>query len=328
MSQTDEEQNIEHLISLLNNQAWRIREEAVKALVKVGEPAVMPLLALLKGGKGNHADAVRILGRIGDRRAVEPLIDALYTKNVHLTQEAVQGLGSIGDSRAVQPLIDMFRHDWDDTETIAVWQKAVTALAAIGKPALQPLLMALKDEDENVRRGATESLGQLRDPRSVDALITVLQDGESVVRVIAVDALAKVGDKRAVEPLVALLKDKDWYIRCRTLYALGELKGPAVYVPLVSGLDDLEPRVRSAAVYGLGKLQNAPIHDHLLTALKDPDARVRSAAILTLSKVGDERALPALFWVEQNDTGYSGVNRVKDHATYAIQRIQERQQKS
>jgi HEAT repeat protein len=62
--------------------------------------------------------------------------------------------------------------------------------------------------------------------------------------------------------------------------------------------------------------------------LKDPDGRVRSAAVLTLGKTGDERALPSLVWVQQNDPGYSGANKIKDHATYAIQRIQERHQNS
>ncbi len=64
----------------------------------------------------------------------------------------------------------MFRHDWDDTETITAWQEAAAALAAIGEPAIQALLIALKDEDDNVRQGAAEALGQLRDPRAVDPL--------------------------------------------------------------------------------------------------------------------------------------------------------------
>ncbi len=103
-------------------------------------------------------------------QAVDLLIEELESRNVHAVQEAAKGLGHIGSPRAIQPLIDMFRHDWDDTETITAWQEAAAALAAIGEPAIQALLIALKDEDDTVRQGAAEALGQLRDPRAVDPL--------------------------------------------------------------------------------------------------------------------------------------------------------------
>ena len=327
MSKADEEREIEPLISLLNDRTWRKREEAVEALVRIGEPAVMYLLRVVENRNGNRAAAARALGRIGDQRAVEALIDVLYTKNVHLSQEAAEALGCIRDARAVQPLIDLFRHDWDDTETVTAWQKAATALAAIGEPAIQPLLIALKEEDENVRSGAIDALAQLHDARAADSLIAALQDKSSIIRASSADALAKIGDTRAIEPVMALLKDDDWYVRSNTLYALAKLGGSSIFTSLTIGLNDPDPKVRSAALHSLGELQDARIHDPLLEGLKDADAQVRDAAALSLSKVGDERALPALIWVQQNDIGYAGANKVKDLATYAIQNIEVRQRR-
>lgn len=326
MSKSDEEREIKRLIGLLNDRTWRKREEAVEALVQIGEPAVSYLLSVLENRDGNCADAARVLGRTGDPRAIEPLIDALYTKNVHLSQEAAEALGRIGDSRAVQPLIDVLRHEWDDTETITVWQKAAAALAALGEPAVPPLLKAAKDEDENVRRGAIEALGQLHDARGVDSLIAALQDKDSLIRASSADALARIGDPRAIEPLIALLDDDDSHVRSHAFFALAELGGSSVLTSLASGLNDPDPQVRRTVLHSLGKLQDPRIHDLLLEALKDVDAQVRSAAILTLSRVGDERALPALTWIKQNDTSYAGANKVKDHAAYAIQNIQRRLQ--
>jgi HEAT repeat protein len=331
MSHTDEDQGIADLINALNNRTWKTRRQASDALIRLGKPAVLPLMAAIRQNTFTVftlPEAIRALGGIGDVQAVDLLIEELESSNVHAVQEAANGLGCISSPRAIHPLIDLFRHDWDDTETITAWQKAATALAAIGEPALPALLTALSDEDDNVRQGVAEVLGKLRDPRAVDPLINALQDEKSIVRAYAADALAELGGERAIEPLVALLTDEDWYVRTRTLFALGQLGGPLVFAPLVSALEDREPRVRSAAVSALGKLQDARIYDVLLEVLSDPDGRVRSAAVLAFGRVGDERALPALTWIQQNDSGYSGANKVKDHATYAIQRIQERQQKS
>jgi HEAT repeat protein len=331
MSHTIEEQGIADLIRALNDRPWQTRRQAADALIKLGEPAVVPLMTAIRQNAFTVftlPEAVRALGGIGAIQAVDLLIEELESWNVHAVQEAAKGLGHIGSPQAIQPLIDMFRHDWEDTETITAWQEAATALAAIGEPALPALLTALSDEDDNVRQGVAEALGQLHDPRTVGPLVKALQDETSIVRAYVADALAKLGDKRAIEPLIALLTDEDWYVRAHVLSALGQLGGPSVFAPLVSALDDQEPWVRSAAVYGLGKLQDARIQNILLEALKDSDGRVRSAAALTLGKIGDERALPALTWVQQNDSGYSGANKVKDYATYAIQGIQERHQKS
>ncbi len=331
MSHINEDQAIAEMINTLNDRTWKTRRQASDALIKLGQPAVLPLMAAIKQNAFTVftlPEAIRALGGIGDVQAVDLLIEELESRNVHAVQEAIEGIGHIGSPQAIQSLIDVFRHDWDDTETITAWQKAATALAAIGEPSLPALLTALLDEDDNVRQGVAEALGKLRDPRAVDPLINALQDEQSIVRAYAADALAELGDERAIKPLVALLADEDWYVRARTLFALGQLGGPFVFAPLVSALGDREPRVRSAAVSALGKLQDARLHDVLLEVLNDPDGRVRSAAVLAFGRGGDERALPALTWIQRNDPGYSEANKIKDHATYAIQRIQERQQKS
>jgi HEAT repeat protein len=48
-------------------------EAAVQMLIKIGSPAIEPLISKLKN---NTAPVAQILGEIGDERAVEPLIDA------------------------------------------------------------------------------------------------------------------------------------------------------------------------------------------------------------------------------------------------------------
>lgn len=48
---------------------------------------------------------------------------------------------------------------------------------------MEPLTQAIKDEDGNVRRGAAENLGEIKDVRAVEPLIKVLEDEDSDARV-------------------------------------------------------------------------------------------------------------------------------------------------
>ncbi len=341
-SKNNMSQDVGSLIDVLKDSRWRIREDAVEALIKIGEPAVIPLICTLETQFSNRYDVVRVLGKIGDFRAVELLIDALDTPNHFLTQEAAIGLGTIGDTRAIYPLINVFRLVWDDTETITTWQKASDALAAFGEPALRPLLAALSDENDNVRHWSTETLGKITDPRTVEPLIHALQDKEFYVRAAAAESLGRSGESRVVEPLVSLLRDENAYVRLRVCYALGAIGDVIVFEPLISVLSDLEPNVRSAAVVNLGRvcgmlisgLDSEPISERrqeaietlkrvqgerllelLIMVLKDNSDRVSAAAARELGRLGDERALPALLEIQNTDAGSSGVNKTKDAVT-------------
>ena len=52
-----------------------------------------------------RVEAAKALGKIGDSRAVGPLISALSNNDYYVRWEAAKALGKIGDSRAVGPLI-------------------------------------------------------------------------------------------------------------------------------------------------------------------------------------------------------------------------------
>ena len=75
--------------------------------VKLGEPAVEPLINALKDeDSGVRWKAAEALEEIGDERAVEPLINALKDEDSGVREGAAEALGEIGDERAVEPLIN------------------------------------------------------------------------------------------------------------------------------------------------------------------------------------------------------------------------------
>ncbi len=70
-----------------------------------------------------HATAA--LGWTGDRRAIDPLIEALKDSDKFVRWEAANGLGALKDRRAVGPFVDALREHED------IEGNAITALRQI-----------------------------------------------------------------------------------------------------------------------------------------------------------------------------------------------------
>jgi HEAT repeat protein len=67
---------------------------------------------------GNRWKAADSLGRLGDSRATEPLIDALWDEDAYVRKKAAWALGSIGDPRAIAPLRRLYRMETPDSQGI------------------------------------------------------------------------------------------------------------------------------------------------------------------------------------------------------------------
>lgn len=88
--------------------------------------------------------------------------------------EAARLLGVIGDARAILPLVAALHHD----EYWFVRSNAATALGDIGDAqATAPLVAALQDQHWNVRFNAIKALGKSGDEQAVKPLIAIFQNG-------------------------------------------------------------------------------------------------------------------------------------------------------
>ena len=85
------------------------------------------------------------------------------------------------------------------------------------------LIEALRNEDEDIRAAAAETLAIKGNVAAVPALIRALQDDEESVRKSAVSALGTIGDAAIVPRLIEALNDSDSYVRQNAVYALEEL---------------------------------------------------------------------------------------------------------
>jgi HEAT repeat protein len=135
---------VELLTKLLRD--WDVRKYAIAALGKIRDERVLdPLLLQLRNDEFKD-DAVRALVELGEP-AVSRLIKALKDKDENVRKQAVLALGQIKHVEALDPLIDMLGDsDWFTR------LMAAAALEAIGddrgREAIKPLM---KDPDMVVR---------------------------------------------------------------------------------------------------------------------------------------------------------------------------------
>jgi HEAT repeat protein len=148
---------VETLVKLLRD--WDVRKYAILALGNIRDERVLdPLMRQLRNDEFKD-DAVHALVELGEP-AVEKLIGALRDKDDTVRKSAVLALGRIKSSDAVTPLIGMLgEQDWFTRLT------AAAALELIGdergREAIKPLL---KDPDMVVKMRAERILAKWKKP--------------------------------------------------------------------------------------------------------------------------------------------------------------------
>jgi len=198
---------IEIQIDLLQDPDWAVRREAVITLGEMGdERCVEPVVRALRDGDWQVREAaIEAVGMIGSS-CVEPVVRLL--RDWDIRKAAIVALGKIKDERVLEPLIGQLRNDEFN-------ELATEALAELGQPAVEKLVAALKDKDENVRKQAVIALGRIKDPAAVDALIDMLKDKDWFTRLTAAASLEKIHDERGREAIKLLLQDSDLVVKMR-----------------------------------------------------------------------------------------------------------------
>lgn len=239
---------VEPLTITLKDGNRHVREAATEALDRIGwQPDRDETAAYYWIMKRQWDKCVEI-----GATAVEPLIVALrstsYSIDMQTRQEAAQTLGRIGDARAVKPLIAAL-------EDIHLCERAIEALREIGMPAVEPLIADLQDmgKSEGARIGVARALGQIGGTGAVEPLIATLKDRLASLRMISAEVLGQIGDPRAIEHLAHALEDNDENVRLSVIRALGVVGDTRVVDPLSRALKDKSATVQKAAAEALGK---------------------------------------------------------------------------
>jgi len=159
---------------------------------------------------------------------IEELIKKLKDENWRVRWNAALALREIGDKRAIEPLINALRDGYSDVRNAAFkaleeiepeWHKTEVA-----KRQVPEFINALRDRDSDVRSAAAWVLGKIGDERSVEPLINALMDEYWHVREAACKALGKIKDQKAIKFLINTLRDGYSDVRNAAFKALEKIE--------------------------------------------------------------------------------------------------------
>lgn len=394
LARTVDERAIEPLIIALKDESPQVVSDAIEALAKFGSVAVSPVSKALSRTDDRNlivTAAVAALSKLGDVRAVEPLLPVLQHHNedfhppernqisiwhkaysdADVRAAAALALGKIGDQRAVDPLIPLLT----DTD-LRVRLAALTALVFLGVAKLSQLTDLLDESDVETQSTIIAMLGELGDQRAFSSLIELLKGnkyrGHIGNWVDVAHVLAKLNYKQTVLTFIEMLEDRRMDPQERTKlgfhagWCLSRIINPdegneeiaALLEDIIANGDELSRRFGREALCDLDKSYCAKV---FIPALKEADDGLREQAIENvgmagpdvvepllellrsearpylrlravhiLGNCGDEHSLPMLqqiaedeegpeLWLEQDKT------TVKKEAVTAIKRIKTRE---
>jgi len=234
---------------------------------------------------GNQNAQALEWGRLGDRRAVQPLQNLLLDTEAAASSrsEAARLLGKLADDGAAETLLEATRtsHDWVAAEAAIALGRMFDERA---RPALRRLVAS---EDPGIRSRAAVSLARLRDKSALPALTDALWLAPNPYeREEAVRWLGRLGDANALDPLLNLLPET--HTRHLVVLALGELGDARAFEPLVQTLGwDHNTNVRDGVVRALATLGDPRALGVLLPLVEDDSAlRNTGEALVRLNALG------------------------------------------
>ena len=239
-------------------------DEMADAVMEDSHPTAPEALALEDPGEQEEA-AEEEFEEEKVKDEIDIQVDLLKDSDWVVRREAVITLGEMGDERCIEPLIRCLRDgDWQ------VREAAVDAVAMIGSPAVEGLILYLRDWD--ARKYTIKALGKINDERVLDPLISLLKNDE--FKDDATWALAELGQP-AVGKLIECMEDKDEFVRRQSILALGAIKDSAAVDTLIEKLKHEDWFTRLNAASALEKIGDQRGRDAVKPLLKDPDLVVR-----------------------------------------------------
>lgn len=228
--------------------------------------------------RNRRVEAVKALAEFADSASSDALLEALNDPVDEIRWQAAGALAKIGDPRAVRPLLETLQREseWGANRIgdtlVAFGSTAVPDLARyalLSDPALSPdtahlpliarvlgiigdiraepaMLAGLDSADAELRIRSAAALGTVGSLACVPALIRGLRDPEWEVRAQAAAALGRQMDGRAIQALLDAMRDENWWVRQNSAQALSEI--PAGSEALIRALEDEDRFARDAAI--------------------------------------------------------------------------------
>jgi HEAT repeat protein len=286
-------------IEQLSSPQEETRARAAIGLGDIGQTALPAYDALFSLALSNDLPKVRkaaasALGKITKERAVDEFIEKLKANSPAVIREHAADALMVSELRspkAVAPLVEALR---DESERVR--RRAGIALQFYHDEKLEGMLiLALGNSHDKAREWAPWLLGRMKSRAAIAPLHALLSDNDAAFRKSVIAALRDIKSRESIAPLiVAATQDKDDDVRSRAIHCLGELDDGSASRTLLGLISDNNPEIRVCAASALGRLGVREAKGPLRKMLGADANREALAAMMALCQLRDEQAIPLI----------------------------------
>ena len=290
------------LIRLLADPNTYVKDTAVNALNRIGEPAITPLIEVLNTKARNLIPDEDTGFTTEYQYIASAYIDDLWMKKYRIGTQAaaIQALGLLQAEAGVQPLIDELGNEELQAETLA-------ALVAMRNVAVPRLIDALKNASDEIRVQVADTLGQIGDRRAIIPLIEALNtDPHKEVKAFAATGLGNMyarGENNSTVTALTNALSYDDTTATNAAAALGKISvitEDAIQKLIIIAMDkQMRETLRTAALTALWRLKpEKAVQPMLLLTFSDETSPVlRANAVKVLSRIKAPETVSVLTWM-------------------------------
>jgi hypothetical protein len=146
--------------------------------------------------------------------------------------------------------------------------------------------MLLREHNPEARTAAIQLMGNISGDdieRATDVLMIALKDNDPDVRVAALTALSAMPEEMAATRMLEAMNDPAPEVRAAAVMIVGSLPLISPVDLLERGLQDEDTRVRTTSIETVAKMESPCVLPLLTAASKDEDASVREAALRAIA---------------------------------------------
>lgn len=314
----------------------RLTQSVPAALVRIGKPALEPLLAVLKGE--NKKALAQTKAWIEAIRARAPQAAEQMNAVAEMKKEAAFALGTLGFPEAIDPLLAATT----DSDK-GVQLGAAVALASINRAESdtarirEAMIKVYNAQDKIQRMQVLRAIQHLYDPGTLPFLLGVARAPEDElpdIRVIAANAYALLANKAEAQVLKSMIAADNSPYKATFEQQNGALIAAAEECDTdiscwAKKLDAKDENVARKATYMLGRLGrgNAEAIGALVKKLDDQRELVRGDALSALDFIavkGSPEAVQKIDQVRKTEEGRAIWNHVKERALSTQARLAAR----
>lgn len=286
VAQTPHERTLPLMFELLGDKDWRVRKTIVDGLVRDARPAIVGgLLDSLADAEnaGKRNSATEALVRIGDP-AVAPIVSRLRQEgDIDVRLSLVNLIGDLRSREGFEMLLEMLEREMD----VNVASSIVSSLGKYRDASALPVLIRIlrTREDLWLKFHIVEALGEIGDRAALPSILPLY--AEKSLRKPVLEAIGKIADIGTVNFLLRIIAEEEKLnlTALRALVRIAEASKPRIVEETERQL--IQQRFRDS----FPREKIAPLIEHLHTT---PKREVKAFILKFLGWSADERALPVL----------------------------------